>query len=142
LYRPFDPIECARSTAEPVRTVPDNYIARKPPPVFARRTHPLRRTFQFTPPSALWFNAVENFFSKMTRQRTRWNVFRSLVDLQAGIKRYRAHPKPFGWTAPLPSPTKPPVCLLLLHGGSSLLFLGSTEGMVVQPLTGNGGYQE
>jgi transposase len=32
--------------------------------------HP-RWTFHFTPTSASWLNAVENFFSKMTRQRIR-----------------------------------------------------------------------
>jgi hypothetical protein len=45
--------------------------------------HP-RWTFHFTPTSASWLNAVENFFSKMTRQRIRRGVFRSIADLQAG----------------------------------------------------------
>lgn len=39
----------------------------------------------------------------MTRRRLRRGVFRSLVDLQAAIKRYlddhNADPKPFTWTA-------------------------------------------
>jgi hypothetical protein len=34
------------------------------------------------------FNAVENFFSKMTRQRIRRGVLRSIADLQAAIKAY------------------------------------------------------
>jgi hypothetical protein len=46
-----------------------------------------------------WLNAVENFFSKMTRQRIRRGVFRSVVDLQAAINAYlaehNANPKPF-----------------------------------------------
>jgi len=33
---------------------------------------------------------VENFFSKMTRQRIRRGVFRSVVDLQAAINAYLA----------------------------------------------------
>jgi transposase len=63
--------------------------------------HP-RWTFHFTPTSASWLNAVENFFSKMTRQRIRRGVFRSIVDLQTAINAYlaehNANPKPFVWT--------------------------------------------
>ena len=55
-----------------------------------------------TPTSASWLNAVENFFSKMTRQRIRRGVFRSIADLQAAINAYlaehNASPKPFVWT--------------------------------------------
>jgi hypothetical protein len=58
--------------------------------------------FHFTPASASWLNAVENFFSKMTRQRIRRGVFRSIVDLQTAINAYltehNASPKPFVWT--------------------------------------------
>jgi hypothetical protein len=56
------------------------------------------------PTSTSWLNAVENFFSKMTRQRIRRGVFRSIADLQAAIKAYlaehNASPKPFVWTKP------------------------------------------
>ena len=49
-----------------------------------------------------WLNAVENFFSKMTRQRIRRGVFRSIADLQTAINAYlaehNANPKPFVWT--------------------------------------------
>jgi hypothetical protein len=59
-------------------------------------------TFHFTPTSASWLNAVENFFSKMTRQRIRRGVFRSIADLQTAINAYlaehNADPKPFRWT--------------------------------------------
>ena len=63
--------------------------------------HP-RWTFHFTPTSASWLNAVENFFSRMTRQRIRRGVFRSIADLQTAINayltEYNASPKPFLWT--------------------------------------------
>jgi hypothetical protein len=53
-------------------------------------------------PTLTWLNAVENFFSKMTRQRIRRGVFRSIADLQAAINAYlaehNANPKPFVWT--------------------------------------------
>jgi hypothetical protein len=46
--------------------------------------------------------SVENFFSRMTRQRIRRGVFRSIADLQAAINAYlaehNANPKPFVWT--------------------------------------------
>ena len=64
--------------------------------------HP-RWTFHFTPTSASWLNAVEGFFAKLTRQRLKRGVFRSIVDLQAAINRFVAEtngdPKPFVWTA-------------------------------------------
>ena len=63
--------------------------------------HP-RWTFHFTPTSASWLNAVENFFSEMARQRIRRGVFRSIANLQAAINAYLAEhntsPKPFVWT--------------------------------------------
>jgi hypothetical protein len=63
-----------------------------------------RWTFHFTPTLASWLNAVENFFSKMTRQRIRRGTFRSIADLQAAISAYlaehNASPKPFVWTKP------------------------------------------
>jgi transposase len=53
--------------------------------------HP-RWTFHFTPTSSSWLNAVENFFSTLTRKRLRRGVFRSIVDLQAAINRLRNQP--------------------------------------------------
>lgn len=41
---------------------------------------------------ASWLNAVENFFSKITRQRIRRGAFHSLVDLQVASKRPRWRP--------------------------------------------------
>src|SRR5271154_2090913 len=49
-------------------------------------------------------NAVENFFSALTRRRLRRGAFRSIVALQAAINRYldehNRDPKPFVWTKP------------------------------------------
>ncbi len=63
--------------------------------------HP-RWTFHFTPTSGSWLNAVETFFSALTRRRLRRGSFHSIVDLQAAINRYIAEhnhdPKPFTWT--------------------------------------------
>ena len=63
--------------------------------------HP-RWVFHFTPTSGSWLNAVETFFSALTRRRLRRGVFRSVADLQAAINRYlKEHnndPNPFVWT--------------------------------------------
>jgi len=60
--------------------------------------------FHFTPTSGSWLNAVETFFSALTRRRIRRGSFHSLVDLQAAINRYiqehNQNPKPFTWTKP------------------------------------------
>ncbi len=65
--------------------------------------HP-RWTFHFTPTSASWLNAVEGFFSALSRRRLRRGTFTGVVDLQAAIKRYIAEhnqsPRPFLWTKP------------------------------------------
>ena len=85
-----------------IHVVLDNYATHKHPKVMAWLSRHPRWTFHFTPTSASWLNAVENFFSKMTRQRIRRGVFRSIVDLQTAINAYlaehNASPKPFLWT--------------------------------------------
>src|SRR5438093_443995 len=62
-----------------IHVVLDNYATHKHPKVLAWLSRHPRWTFHFTPTSASWLNAVENFFSKMTRQRIRRGVFRSIV---------------------------------------------------------------
>jgi transposase len=68
--------------------------------------HP-RWTFHFTPTSASWLNAVEGFFSTITRGRIRRGVFKSGAELEDAITRYiKAHNKtsePFVWTATAPA---------------------------------------
>jgi transposase len=71
---------------QPIHVVLDNYATHKHPKVLAWLARHPRWTFHFTPTSASWFNAVEDFFSKMTRQRIRRGIFRSIADLQAAIK--------------------------------------------------------
>src|SRR6266699_1957522 len=92
----------AVSAGKLIHAVLDNYATNKHPKVLAWLARHPRWTFHFTPTSAAWLNAVENFFSKMTRQRIRRGVFRSIADLQAAINAYLAEhnssPKPFVWT--------------------------------------------
>ena len=61
--------------------------------------HP-RWVFHFTPTSGSWLNAVETFFSALTRRRLKRGSFHSLVDLQAAIHRYIAEQT----MTPSPSP--------------------------------------
>src|SRR5205085_5406792 len=75
-------VERQVAAGKPIHVVLDNYATHKHPKVLAWLSRHPRWTFHFTPTSASWLNAVENFFSKMTRQRIRRGVFRSIADLQ------------------------------------------------------------
>jgi transposase len=90
-----------------IEAVVDNYATHKHPKVRAWLARHPRWTFHFTPTSGSWLNAVETFFSVLTRKRIRRGSFQSIVDLQAAIKRYladhNAKPKPFVWTASVAS---------------------------------------
>jgi transposase len=85
-----------------IHVVLDNYGTHKHPKVMAWLERHPRWIFHFTPTSGSWLNAVENFFSTLTRQRLKRGVFHAVVDLQAAIKRYieehNDDPKPFKWT--------------------------------------------
>ena len=89
---------------ETIHVILDNYAAHKKDKVqdwLAR--HP-RWTFHFTPTSCSWLNAVEGFFTKLTRRRLKYGVFHSVVDLQSAINRFireynASTPKPFAWKA-------------------------------------------
>jgi len=86
-----------------IHAILDNYATHKHPKVRAWLARHPRWTFHFTPTSCSWLNAVETFFSRLTRRRLKRGVFHSLVDLQAAINRFVAetnrNPKPFVWTA-------------------------------------------
>lgn len=103
LIRFLNQVEALVPAGKVIHAIVDNYATHKHAKVrdwLAR--HP-RWTFHFTPTSASWLNAVEGFFTKLTRRRLKRGVFRSIVDLQAAINRFLAEtneaPKPFIWTA-------------------------------------------
>ena len=99
----LDSVEEAVPAGKLVHAILDNYATHKHPKVKAWLARHPRWTFHFTPTSGSWLNAVESFFSAMTRRRIRRGVFRSVDDLKAAIGRYladhNADPKPFTWTA-------------------------------------------
>ena len=96
-------VEAAVPAGKLVHCILDNYASHKHPKVTAWLDRHPRWTFHFTPTSSSWLNAVETFFSALTRRRIRRGTFRSIVELQAAINRYldqhNADPKPFTWTA-------------------------------------------
>jgi transposase len=95
-------VEAAVPAGKLVHAILDNYGTHKHPKVLAWLARHPRWTFHFTPTSGSWLNAVETFFSALTRRRLRRGVFGSIVELQAAIKRYIAEhndaPAPFVWT--------------------------------------------
>jgi transposase len=104
LIRFLNAVERAVPAGKLVHAILDNYAAHKHPKVLAWLARHPRWTFHFTPTAGSWLNAVETFFSALTRRRIRRGSFRSIVDLQAAIHRYVAEhnedPKPFTWTKP------------------------------------------
>jgi transposase len=97
-------IERAVPAGKLIHAIADNYATHKHPKVRAwLEPHP-RWVFHFTPTSASWMNAVEGFFSTLTRQRLKRGVFHSVDDLEQAIARYirehNAAARPFVWTKP------------------------------------------
>ena len=95
-------IEAAVPAGKVIHAILDNYGSHKHPKVARWLARHPRWTFHFTPTSGSWLNAVETFFSALTRRRLKRGTFHSIVDLQAAINRYIAEhnddPKPFTWT--------------------------------------------
>lgn len=97
-------VERAVPAGKVIHAILDNYATHKHPAVIKWLADHPRWTFHFTPTSASWLNAVEGFFSTITRRKIRRGVFRSVPELEAEINRYiKAHnksAKPFVWTKP------------------------------------------
>ena len=86
-----------------VHAILDNYATHKTAAVESwLRKHP-RWQMHFIPTHSSWLNQVERFFAKITNERIRRGVFRSVGDLKEAIESYIANhnaaPKPFRWTA-------------------------------------------
>jgi transposase len=97
-------VERAVPAGKLIHAILDNYAAHKHPKVLRWLARHPRWMFHFTPTAGSWLNAVETFFSALTRRRLKRGSFHSIVDLQAAINRYiaehNADPKPFTWTEP------------------------------------------
>jgi transposase len=97
-------VEAQLPIGKVVHAIVDNYAPHKHPKVQAWLARHPHWVFHFTPTSASWLNAVESFFSVLTRRRLKRGAFCSITDLQAAINRYieehNGDPKPFIWTKP------------------------------------------
>ncbi len=86
-----------------IHLVLDNYATHKTPRVAAWFQKRPRYHLHFTPTSGSWLNQVERWFGKITEQRTRRGVFKSVDQLITAIDEYietnNKDPKPFVWTA-------------------------------------------
>ena len=81
-------VERAVPAGKIIHAIADNYATHKHPKVIEWLADHPRWVFHFTPTSASWINAVENFFSVITRRRIRRGVFTSVANLQDAIRRY------------------------------------------------------
>jgi transposase len=84
-----------------VHLIADNYCTHKHHKVLAwLKKHP-RFHVHFIPTSSSWLNLVERFFGKITDERIRRGVFRSVLELIEAIHDYidahNQNPKPFVW---------------------------------------------
>ena len=88
------------SASKVIHAIVDNYAGHKHANVRACLARNPRWTFHFTPS---WLNAVEGFFSTLTRRRLERGVFQSIVELQIAINRFiderNQQSRPFTWTA-------------------------------------------
>jgi len=95
-------VERAVPPGKVIHAILDNYATHKHPKVVAWLARHPRWVFHFTPTSASWLNAVEGFFSILTRRRLKRGSFASTAELKEAIARYiREHnktPKPAGFT--------------------------------------------
>jgi len=82
----------------------DNYATHKTPTVHKWLLRHPRFHLHFTPTSASWMNLVERWFAELTNRRLRRATHRSVVELEADIRKWinawNKDPKPFIWTKP------------------------------------------
>lgn len=80
----------------------DNYATHKHPKVKAWLKRNKRFHMHFIPTSSSWLNIIERWFGKITQERIRNGVFRSVPELVDAIKKYidahNADPTTFVWT--------------------------------------------
>lgn len=85
-----------------IHCIADNYSTHKHPKVKAWLTKHPRFHLHFIPTSSSWLNLVERWFGKITSERIRRGVFKSVPELEQAINDYisynNANPKPFVWT--------------------------------------------
>lgn len=95
-------IDAANPGDAQLHIIADNYCTHKHKKVRAWLAKHPRFHMHFIPTSSSWLNLVERFFGKITGERIRRGVFRSVLELVAAIDDYIADhnrdPRPFVWT--------------------------------------------
>src|ERR1700756_2231793 len=85
-----------------IHCIADNYATHKHPSIKGWLARHPRFHLHFIPTSSSWLNLVERWFGKLTAERIRRGVFKSVAELTTTIDDYiahnNAHPKPFIWT--------------------------------------------
>ena len=85
-----------------IHCIADNYATHKHPSIKAWLARHSCFHLHFIPTSSSWLNLVEHWFGKITAERIRRGVFKSVAELTTAIGDYiahnNAHPKPFIWT--------------------------------------------
>lgn len=87
-------IEAEVPKRKAIHVILDNYATHKHPAVLAWLARHKRFTFQFTPTSCSWLNAVEGYLAKLSKQRLKRGVFRSVVELAVCHQRLHRTDKP------------------------------------------------
>ena len=95
-------VEAAVPAGKIVHAIADNYATHKHPKVREWLVRHPRLVFHFTPTSASWLNAVEGYFAKLTKQRLKRGVFRSIVNSKPPSS--ASSPKPTQTHAPSGGP--------------------------------------
>ena len=81
-------VERAVPAGRIVHAILDDYATHKHPKVQVWLADHPRWVFHYTPTSASWLNAVEGFFSTLTRKRLKRGVFTSVPQLEDAIHRF------------------------------------------------------
>ena len=96
-------IERTVPAALEIHAVLDNYATHKTEAVEEWLAKHPRWHLHFIPTHSSWLNQVERFFAKITTERIRRGVFRSVAERKSAIATYIAthneDPRPFRWTA-------------------------------------------
>jgi len=86
-----------------IHAVLDNYATHKTEAVESWLAKHPRWHLHFIPTHSSWLNQVERFFAKITNERIRRGVFRSVAELQTAIESYitthNDNARPFKWVA-------------------------------------------
>jgi len=99
----LDEIDVNTPKERDLHIIIDNYQTHKTKEVKEWLANHPRFVLHFTPTGSSWINMVERLFGKLTEERIRRGVFKSVPELNKAITdwldAHNENPKPFRWTA-------------------------------------------